>query len=323
MIHFVGAGPGDPELMTAKGVRLLRQADAVIYDRLVNPLLLFHCKEECHFIYVGKTPDRASIKQSEINGKLIEAAGAYDSVVRLKGGDPVIFGRLTEELQACQEAGLRFDITPGITAASGTASYSGISLTQRGVANSVTFTTGRLVDNEKNTFQQLLNGQTVCLYMGVEALGSFVEAALSQGMAAGMPILITQWGTYGRQSKIQGTLADIQQKVSKTKIENPAMIILGEVVHAGERFDWFSDLPEKGESKLYVSTRKPVMDALLEQTQRGADVWWQQVGEWRDRRFDAVNSHYLTEQHFDTIIFEDAETKNIYEAEMGKPLWEH
>lgn len=323
MIHFVGAGPGDPELMTAKGVRLLQHADAVIYDRLVNPLLLFHCKEDCLFIYVGKTPDRKSIKQTEINAKLIETAASHDSVVRLKGGDPAIFGRMTEELEACQEVGIRFDITPGITAASGTASYSGISLTQRGIATSVTFTTGRMIDNEKNTFQQLLNGQTVCLYMGVEALDRFVEAALAQGMRADMPMLITQWGTYGRQSKIQGTLTDIRQKISETKIENPAMIILGEVVHAGERFDWFSDLPEKGDSKLYVSTRKPVMEALLEQTQKGADVWWMQVGEGRDRRFDAVNRHYLAEQHFDSIIFEDAAAKNIYEAEKVKPLWEH
>ena len=323
MIHFVGAGPGDPELMTAKGVRLLQHADAVIYDRLVNPLLLFHCKQDCRFIYVGKTPDRPSIRQAEINGKLIETAESYESVVRLKGGDPVIFGRLTEELEACQNAGMRFDITPGITAASGTAGYSGISLTQRGVATSVTFTTGRLVDNEKNTFQQLLNGQTVCLYMGVEALDRFVEAALAQGMSARMPILITQWGTYGKQVKSQGTLADIRQKISETKIENPAMIILGEVVHAGERFDWFSDLPEKGESILYISTNRPDMYALLEQTQKGADVWWMQVGEGRDRRFDAVNSHYLAEQHFDTIIFDDAAAKNIYEAEKVKPLWEH
>ncbi len=125
----------------------------------------------------------------------------------------------------------------------------------------MTFTTGRLVDNEKNTFQQLLNGQTVCLYMGVEALDRFVEAALEQGMKAEMPILITQWGTYGRQVNTRN-IADIRQKISETKIENPAMIILGEVVHAGERFDWFSDLPEKGDSKLYVSTRKPVMEAL-------------------------------------------------------------
>ncbi|MDK2780002.1 MAG: hypothetical protein PWP61_299 [Trichococcus sp.] len=318
MIHFVGAGPGDPELMTAKGVRLLQQADVVIYDRLVNPLLLFHCKQECIFIYVGKTPDRLSIKQAEINENLIKTAESYDSVVRLKGGDPAIFGRLTEELEACQAAGVRFDIIPGITAASGTASYSGISLTQRGVATSVTFTTGRLIDNEKNTFRQLLNGQTVCLYMGVEALDRFVEAALEQGMKAEMPILITQWGTYGRQTKLQGTLSNIRQKIKATKIENPAMILLGEVVHAGKRFDWFSDLPEKGKSKLYVSTNRPDMDMLLEQTQKGADVWWMQVGEERDRRFDAVNSHYLAEQHFDTLIFADAAAKNIYEAEKVK-----
>jgi len=323
MIHFVGAGPGDPELITAKGVRYLQHADAVIYDRLVNPLLLFHCKNNCRFIYVGKTPDRPSIKQAEINAKLIETASSHESVVRLKGGDPAIFGRLTEELDACQEAGIRFDITPGITAASGTASYSGISLTQRGIATSVTFTTGRLIANEKNTFKQLLNGQTVCLYMGVEALDRFVEAGLAQGLKAEMPILITQWGTYGRQSKLQGTLADISQKVSVAKIENPAMIILGEVIHAGERFDWFSELPQKGESKLYVSTRNPDLDGLLEQTQNGADVWWVQVGAERDRRFDAVNRHYLAEQHFDTLIFDDAAAKNIYEAEMGKPPWEH
>ncbi len=101
------------------------------------------------------------------------------------------------------------------------------------------------------------------------------------------------------------------------------MIIVGEVVHAGERFDWFSALPEKGASKLYVSTRKPVMEVLLEQTQSGADVWWLQVGEGRDCRFDAVNSHYLAEQRFDTIIFDDAEAKNIYEAEKVKLSWEH
>lgn len=313
MISFVGAGPGDIELLTVKGQRLLQEADAVIYDRLVNPLLLFHCKQDCQFIYVGKTPYQKTMKQEEINQLLLKTNQKYPRVVRLKGGDPAIFGRLTEELETVAKAGLPFEVVPGITSASGTAAYSGISLTERGKARSVTFMTGHLKDNNQQTLPVLGQEQTICLYMGMESLAKFLAHLQEQGFAPTTKLAVISWGTYGRQQKVVGDLTNILPKIQQAGIKNPAMTIIGEAVQAESTFSWFDQLPKFGERLLLVASKAPAMEDLMAFTSQGADVWWHQVGDQRDQRFDEISERYLSEQTFCQVLFIDEQAKQAYE----------
>lgn len=315
MISFVGAGPGDIELLTVKGQRLLQEADAVIYDRLVNPLLLFHCKQTCQFIYVGKTPYQNTMKQGEINRLLLESQQSYPRVVRLKGGDSVIFGRLTEELEAVAAAGISFEVVPGITAASGTAAYSGVSLTERGKARSVTFMTGHLKNDDQQSFPVFGQEQTICLYMGMEALPKFLKHLQQQGFATDTDIAVISWGTYGRQQKVVGDFTTIQAKITQAGMRNPAMAIIGGSVKAEAKFSWFDQLPRFGERLLLVASKKPTIEELISFTSQGADIWWHQVGEKRDRRFDEISERYLSEQSFCQVLFIDEQAKAVYEIE--------
>lgn len=308
MIHFVGAGPGDPELISGKGIRLLQEAEVVIYDRLVNPLLLYHCSQACRFVYVGKIPDELSIKQSEINQILAEYGTKFQHVVRLKGGDPAIFGRLVEELETCQNAEIPYTIVPGITAASGTAAYQGIPLTARKEAQSVLFTTGRLAENVINDFKNFGGSQTLCLYMGMEALPKFLETMQANQVADETPILVVQWGTYGRQKSVEGTFKTILPKLKAAALKNPAMIIIGEVVKYREKFHWFDTLSQAGETILFLSDQPPILADLYKYTATGADVWWYQVGPQRDQRFDEVHQIYLAERTFEKVrVLDNAE----------------
>lgn len=313
MISFVGAGPGDIELLTVKGQRLLQEADAVIYDRLVNPLLLFHCNKDCRFIYVGKTPYQKTMKQEEINQLLLETRKNYPRVVRLKGGDPAIFGRLTEELEIVKAAGLPFEVVPGITSAGGTAAYNGISLTERGKVRSVTFMTGHLKDNDQQSFPVLGQEQTICLYMGMESLAKFLTHLQEQGFAPMTKLAVISWGTYGRQQKVVGDFTDILGKIKQAGMKNPAMILIGDAVQAEAKFSWFDQLPKFGERLLLVASKAPTMENLIDFTKQGADIWWHQVGQHRDQRFDEISERYLSEQTFCQVLFMDEQAKKVYE----------
>ncbi|MGM0213660.1 uroporphyrinogen-III C-methyltransferase [Enterococcus sp. AZ109] len=312
MISFVGAGPGDMELLTVKGQRRLQEADAVIYDRLVNPLLLFHCQKDCQLIYVGKTPYQPTMKQEAINQLLVETHQKYHRIVRLKGGDPVIFGRLTEELAAITAAGIDFEIVPGITSASATAAYNGISLTERGTARSVTFMTGHLKNNDPQAFPVLEQEQTICLYMGMEDLAQFVAHLLQQGFDPKTKAAVISWGTYGRQQKVTSTLAELAVQVKVAGIKNPAIVLIGAAVLGQEQFSWFDQLPNFGKRQLLVATRPPNIEELVSYTSQGADIWWHQVGEERDQRFDEISERYLSEQSFCQILFMDEQAKDVY-----------
>lgn len=312
MISFVGAGPGDIELVTIKGKRRLEEAEAVIYDRLINPLLLFYCKPDCEFIYVGKTPYQKSMKQETINQLLLDTSKEKTKVVRLKGGDPEIFGRLTEELETAAGKNIEFEIIPGITSASGTAAYNGIPLTERGQARSVTFMTGHLKEEQSAAFPLLSSEQTVCVYMGIEALPDFIPHLLKNGFTSSTKIAVISWGTYGRQKKAVGTLSTILSLITDEKITNPAMILIGDTVSRESQFNWFEKLPKFGQRYLLVSTHSPSIDELIQYTSAGADIWWHQVGEKRDTRFDAVSERYLAEQQFEEIIFADQAAERLF-----------
>jgi uroporphyrin-III C-methyltransferase/precorrin-2 dehydrogenase/sirohydrochlorin ferrochelatase len=240
-VYLVGAGPGDPDLLTFRALRLMQKADVVVYDRLVSPEILELVRRDAEKIYVGKAKSKHTIPQDEINELLAKEALAGNRVVRLKGGDPFIFGRGGEELETLIEHGVSFQVVPGITAASGAASYAGIPLTHRDHAKSVVFATGHLQDNSINLNWQGLAqpDQTIVFYMGLTGLPIICEQLVKHGLAPTTPIAMVQSATTAEQKVVTGTLEDIQQKAQAAKIKPPALIIVGSVVSLHEKLNWF------------------------------------------------------------------------------------
>jgi uroporphyrin-III C-methyltransferase/precorrin-2 dehydrogenase/sirohydrochlorin ferrochelatase len=240
-VYLVGAGPGDPDLLTFRALRLMQKADVVVYDRLVSPQILELVRRDAVKIYVGKAKSNHSVPQTEINELLVQKALAGNRVVRLKGGDPFIFGRGGEELETLIEQGVSFQVVPGITAASGAASYAGIPLTHRDHAKSVVFATGHLQDNSINLNWQGLAqpDQTIVFYMGLTGLPIICEQLVKHGLAPTTPIAMVQSATTPEQKVVIGTLEDIQQKAEAAAIKPPALIIVGSVVGLHEKLNWF------------------------------------------------------------------------------------
>jgi len=240
-VYLVGAGPGDPDLLTFRALRLMQKADVVVYDRLVSPEILELVRRDAEKIYVGKAKSKHTIPQDEINELLAKEALAGNRVVRLKGGDPFIFGRGGEELETLIEHGVSFQVVPGITAASGAASYAGIPLTHRDHAKSVVFATGHLQDNSINLNWQGLAqpDQTIVFYMGLTGLPIICEQLIKHGLTSTTPIAMVQSATTSQQKVVTGTLEDIQQKAEAAEIKPPALIIVGSVVSLHDKLNWF------------------------------------------------------------------------------------
>jgi uroporphyrin-III C-methyltransferase/precorrin-2 dehydrogenase/sirohydrochlorin ferrochelatase len=240
-VYLVGAGPGDPDLLTFRALRLMQKADVVVYDRLVSPEILELVRRDAEKIYVGKAKSKHTIPQDEINELLAKEALAGNRVVRLKGGDPFIFGRGGEELETLIKHGVSFQVVPGITAASGAASYAGIPLTHRDHAKSVVFATGHLQDNSINLNWQGLAqpDQTIVFYMGLTGLPIICEQLVKHGLAATTPVAMVQSATTPQQKVVTGTLENIQQKAQAAEIRPPALIIVGSVVSLHEKLNWF------------------------------------------------------------------------------------
>ncbi len=240
-VYLVGAGPGDPDLLTFRALRLMQKADVVVYDRLVSPEILELVRRDAEKIYVGKAKSKHTIPQDEINELLAKEALAGNRVVRLKGGDPFIFGRGGEELETLIKHGVSFQVVPGITAASGAASYAGIPLTHRDHAKSVVFATGHLQDDSINLNWQGLAqpDQTIVFYMGLTGLPIICEQLVKHGLAATTPIAMVQSATTPQQKVVTGTLEDIQQKAEAAEIRPPALIIVGSVVSLHKKLNWF------------------------------------------------------------------------------------
>ena len=240
-VYLVGAGPGDPDLLTFRALRLMQKADVVVYDRLVSPEILELVRRDAEKIYVGKAKSKHTIPQDEINELLAKEALAGNRVVRLKGGDPFIFGRGGEELETLIEHGVSFQVVPGITAASGAASYAGIPLTHRDHAKSVVFATGHLQDNSINLNWQGLAqpDQTIVFYMGLTGLPIICEQLVRHGLAATTPIAMVQSATTPDQKVVTGTLENIQKKATAANIKPPALIIVGSVVSLHKKLNWF------------------------------------------------------------------------------------
>ncbi|MDN5714461.1 MAG: siroheme synthase CysG [Acinetobacter sp.] len=239
-VYLVGAGPGDPELLTLKALRLMQQADVVIYDRLVSPAIMELCRRDATKIYVGKARSNHAVPQEGINALLVEFASKGQRVCRLKGGDPFIFGRGGEEIQELFAAGVPFQVVPGITAASGCSAYAGIPLTHRDYAQSVRFLTGHLKEGspELPWDELVYQNQTLVLYMGLVGLEKICEKLIEHGQRPDMPVALISKGTTPEQKVVVGTLADIASKVEENHIQAPTLTIIGDVVSLREQLQW-------------------------------------------------------------------------------------
>lgn len=242
-VFLVGAGPGDPELITLKGLRSLRKADVVVYDRLICPELLNEAPSQAERVFAGKEAGHHSMKQEEINALLIEQAGKGRLVVRLKGGDPFVFGRGGEEALALAHAGIPFEVIPGVSSALAVPAYAGIPVTQRHLASSVTIVTGHeqhaSSTSDVNWEKLATLGGTLVILMGVEKLARITRQLLNGGLACDTPAAVIQQGTVPQQRVVTGTLATISERASAAGINSPAVTVIGAVVALADPLAWF------------------------------------------------------------------------------------
>jgi len=249
-IYLVGAGPGDPDLLTVKALRLIQNADTVVYDRLVSREILKLIPDSVSRIYVGKATNRHTLSQAEINALLVDLARKNQCVVRLKGGDPFVFGRGSEEALTLARNDIPFEIVPGITAAQACAAYAGIPLTHRGLAQGVRFITGHRKANESlliepGTFAD--PEQTLVVYMGLSNLSLIVKGMLDAGRAPDTPVAVVERGTTPRQRTVVTTVDHLLETVQRNAIESPAMVIIGAVVSLADELDWFMPWVQEAE----------------------------------------------------------------------------
>ncbi len=246
-VFLVGGGPGDPDLLTFRALRLMQQCDVCVYDKLVSPEVMELVRRDAELIYVGKSRDQHTMPQEEINALLARLALAGKRVLRLKGGDPFIFGRGGEEIETLMQHGVPFQVVPGITAANGVSSYAGIPLTHRDYAQACLFITGHLKADANKELSLDLDWvamsrprQTVVIYMGLVGLKQICEKLIEHGVPATMPVAVVQQGTTQRQRVITATLADLAEKVTAAEMKPPCLTIIGEVVQLREKLNWFN-----------------------------------------------------------------------------------
>lgn len=242
-VYLVGAGPGDPELMTLKGHRLLGECDALVYDYLVDERLREWVRADCEQYYVGKRSGFHSMEQEKIGELLVELSGRGLKVVRLKGGDPFIFGRGGEEAALLRRHGIRYEVVPAVTAALGCAAYSGIPLTYRKLSSAVTFVSGHECAEEGacevDWAAHARSGATLVLYMSMGRLEDIAGRLMGGGLCGETPVAVVEWGTTARQRRLIGNLSDIAKQVCLAKMGPPSVVIIGQVVELGERLDWY------------------------------------------------------------------------------------
>ncbi|WP_243386783.1 uroporphyrinogen-III C-methyltransferase [Bacillus kexueae] len=247
-VYIVGAGPGDPELITIKALKCIQKADVIMYDRLVNKELLSYAKEGADLIYCGKLPNYHTMKQETINKFLVKYAKAGKTVVRLKGGDPYVFGRGGEEAEYVAKHQIPFEVVPGITASIAASSYSGIPLTQRNISGNVTILTGHRVNEENhllNNLSFLKAADTLCIYMGIGNIETIQAQLLKADKSEQTPVAFVEWASTDKQRTIISSIEKMAHDVNEKEIENPCLIIVGEVVKFHSKLNWFEDVPSR------------------------------------------------------------------------------
>lgn len=240
-VYLVGGGPGDPDLLTFRALRLMQQCDVCVYDKLVSPEVMELVRRDAELIYVGKSRDQHTLPQEEINELLARLALEGKRVLRLKGGDPFIFGRGGEEIETLMQRGVPFQVVPGITAANGVSTYAGIPLTHRDYSQACLFITGHLKEGSLDLDWVAMSRprQTVVIYMGLVGMEKICEQLIAHGVSPDMPAAVVQQGTTQRQRVVTATLKDLAAKVKEAEIKAPCLTIIGEVVQLRERLNWF------------------------------------------------------------------------------------
>jgi len=258
-VYLVGAGPGDPKLITLRGLECIAQADVIIYDRLATNLLFEHAKPDAEFIYVGKAEGKHSVKQEDINRMLVEKAKQGKIVTRLKGGDPLIFGRGGEEALVLVENKIEFEFVPGVSAGNAVPAYAGIPVTHRGTTSTVAYVTGHedpLKPSTDINWESLVGIGTIIFYMGMRNLPSIVSQLIKHGRSKDTPVAIVRWGTTPQQQTVIGTLEDIVDKVMKANLKAPCIIIVGDVVKLRDRLIWYEKKPLFGKRILVTRAKE-------------------------------------------------------------------
>jgi uroporphyrinogen III methyltransferase / synthase len=256
--YLIGAGPGDPSLITVKGQKILARADVILYDHLASDRLLDLAPPHAEKIYVGKKRSKHEVTQEEISAMLIDRAHRGLTVVRLKGGDPFIFGRGGEEMEALASAGLPFEIVPGVTTPLGIAAYTGVPLTHREHSSAVTFVTGHNV--EAIDWSKIGAAETIVLFMGLVNFPAIAKALIEKGRSPDTPAMAVRWATRPDQETIVGTLETLPQRISDAAMKPPATIVIGEVVALRDKFNWYERLPLFGQRVVVTRDRRQASD---------------------------------------------------------------
>ena len=269
-VYLVGAGPGDPGLITVKGKKILERADAVLYDNLASERLLEHAPAAAEKIYVGKKRAQHEMSQEEISALLIERARRGWTVVRLKGGDPFIFARGGEEIEALAAAGIPFEIVPGVTTPLGLAAYTGVPLTHREHTSAVTFVTGHNV--EAIDWGKIGSAETVVLFMGLVNFAAIEQEMIARGRSPKTPAMVVRWATRPDQETLVGTLETLPDQIVQKALRPPATIVIGEVVALRDRFSWFERLPLFGQRIVVTRDRRQAAELAEPLEELGAEV---------------------------------------------------
>ncbi len=278
MIYLIGSGPGDPGLFTVKGVECMKRADVIVYDRLAPEALLAHARPEAERVYVGKKPGEPTMPQEEINALLVRLGREGKTIVRLKGGDPYVFGRGGEEALALVEVGLPFEVVPGVTSGIAAPAYAGIPVTHRGLSTSVAFVTGHEDPTKGEAdvdWEELANGaETLVLYMGVGRLRAISSGLIAAGRSPETPVACVRWGTRPDQEVVGGTLADIADKVEEVGLKPPAITVVGDVVSLRESgLAWYEKKPLFGRRVVVTRARAQAGELSRELEALGAEVF--------------------------------------------------
>lgn len=275
-VYLIGAGPGDPDLMTLRGHALMTQADCVVYDALANTAMLSWCKAGCEQIYVGKRAGNHALPQQEINRLLVECAAKHACTVRLKGGDPYVFGRGGEEAQALFAAKVPFEVVPGVTSAIAGPACAGIPVTQRGLCTQFTVFTGHEDPTKPESGLDIAGiaaaKGTKVMLMGMSRLREVTAALMAAGQGGDVPAAAVQWAATGRQRSVTATVATLADAVEREGLASPAVVVIGEVVSLAPQLDWRSRLPLAGRRIVVTRTREQASELTAQLAAKGADV---------------------------------------------------
>jgi uroporphyrinogen III methyltransferase / synthase len=309
-VFLVGAGPGDIGLITVKGLEAIKNADVILYDRLANPKLLDFAPPHCEFIYGGKLPFKHTLRQEKINSLLVEKAKEGKRVVRLKGGDPGVFGRVGEEAEELANEGIHFEMIPGITSGIAAPLYAGIPVTHREFGETFAVVTAHNKSKDGKPildWKSLANGiDTIAFYMGVGNLPYICENLIGNGKSPHTPVALIQWGTFGRQKTLEGTLATIVDLVVANGFSNPAITLVGDIISLRKRINWFEKKPLFGRQLLLARTGIYPSSLAQALTDQGADVI--EFPKWKSEEVPIDYAVLNQLSSYEDILFTSAES---------------